>query len=149
MKTKFTTALKRISPHILTSEVSCKCCGRGADKIHPEIIRIFETIREIINRPINITRGYSCLKHQKELISKGYLTSLHSPHRYYTALDCVPPAGISLEEFRDIARDVSKDVRIGWKAYSQHIHIDVAYIKIVKKKPTKAARLSWVEGVEW
>lgn len=52
--------------HFKESEFRCPCCGKA--DIDPELIRRLEILRRLCgNRPIMITSGYRCAKHNAEV----------------------------------------------------------------------------------
>ena len=62
-----------LSPHFDTSEFTCNCCGEGG--VQPELIEKLELLREKIGKPIIVTSGYRCEKHNKHV--GGVANSYH------------------------------------------------------------------------
>jgi uncharacterized protein YcbK (DUF882 family) len=159
-ETKYTvTYTTKISEHISIKEVYCKHCKKGAEKIHRVLIEFFERLKEEVQEyigretPIIINSGYRCPTYTRWLITQGVKTSLGSPHLYGVAFDLSIPNNLTKKEFVKLIRFVSQKydigIRIGWKNYTTHVHIDVAYLIPVEKRPTSKAKISWIKGVEW
>lgn len=56
----------QISPHFSEKEFACKCCGEV--KVDIQLVERLEQLREYLGvRPIIITSGYRCPKHNKEV----------------------------------------------------------------------------------
>ena len=152
---------KYISDFILTKEYHCRCCHRlppefyynGGGRVdsppylYRELFNSFKTIREKWGRPIDITSGYVCLKHQKELYEQNVKSTMISTHNFGLALDldCSDE-----EETKSIAKFVKRfcpDLRLGWQTYlyrgQSFIHIDTGF----KISPSYSKKL--VRGAEW
>lgn len=54
-----------ISKNFSEAEVACKCCKKVY--ITPTAIKALQELRDLINKPIKVLRGYSCVKHNKEV----------------------------------------------------------------------------------
>ncbi len=63
-----------LSENFDTREFTCKCCGEGG--AHPELIKKLELLRLVLgDKPIIITSGYRCKKHNKHV--GGVANSYH------------------------------------------------------------------------
>jgi len=152
---------KNIAPFITYGEFQCHCCRRlppefyynGGGRVdsppylYRELFNGFKTIREKWGRPINITSGYVCLKHQKALYEQNVKSTMISTHNFGLALDldCSDE-----EETKSMARFVKRfcpDLRLGWQIYlyrgQSFIHIDTGY----RITPLYSKKL--VRGAEW
>lgn len=75
-----TTAQKS---HFSASELMCPCCGVGADKMSPNMLRMAEEIREENGgNPMIVSSAYRCAKHNDEV---GGVANSH--HLYGQAMD--------------------------------------------------------------
>ena len=62
-----------LSPHFSRFEFFCPCCGKGEPV--PRLVTLLEHLRERVGRPVKITSGYRCPKHNAAV---GGVTD--SPH---------------------------------------------------------------------
>jgi uncharacterized protein YcbK (DUF882 family) len=121
----------KISEHISAHEVACKCgCGFGnlPGDMHSLLLSCFEDIRAkvslILKRdtPIRITSGCRCHDYNARLpyaVKKSY-------HTHGMALDLIPPAGITYNDFYDICDKVIGDKGAVIRYTDERcIHIDV------------------------
>lgn len=70
-------------PHFSASELMCPCCGVGADKMSPNMLRMAEEIREENgDKPMIVSSAYRCPKHNAEV---GGVSNSH--HLYGQAMD--------------------------------------------------------------
>jgi hypothetical protein len=107
-----------VSKHFDSKEFACKCCGRT--KINIELIIALEKLRELVGRPIIITSGYRCPKHNKEV---GGVE--HSQHTLGNAVDIkvkgVPPSEVA---------KLAKQCGFTWtKVYATWTHCDVRSVQ--------------------
>lgn len=69
--------------HFSAAELMCPCCGVGADKMSPNMLRMAEEIRhENGDKPMNVSSGYRCKKHNAEVGG-----NVNSHHLYGQAMD--------------------------------------------------------------
>ena len=68
-----------IAPHFNLVEFECPCCARVI--INKKGIEKLEKLRAETQRPIVITSGYRCSRHNREV--KGHPFSLHQEGRAY------------------------------------------------------------------
>jgi uncharacterized protein YcbK (DUF882 family) len=152
---------KNIAPFITYREYQCSCCHRlppefyynGGGRVddvpyfYRELFRGFKRIREKWGRPINITSGYVCLKHQKDLYEQGIKSTLISTHNFGLALDLDCESREETESLVAVARRMCPSFRIGHLAYlyrgQTFIHIDTGYLV----SPSYSKKL--VEGARW
>ncbi|MBW1973481.1 MAG: DUF882 domain-containing protein [Deltaproteobacteria bacterium] len=83
-----------LSKNFSLYEFRCPCCGAVVD---PDLIEALQKLRDLIGLPINITSGYRCKKHNREIGgTKGsyhlkgkaadiYVTNLHPTKLYEKA----------------------------------------------------------------
>jgi hypothetical protein len=55
----------RLSEHFLASEFRCPCCGEA--RVSRRLVKLAEALRERLGRPILVTSGYRCRKHNREV----------------------------------------------------------------------------------
>jgi uncharacterized protein YcbK (DUF882 family) len=136
---------KYLSPHITKDEFSCPCCGQLPPDLYRDgemltcyscLFDAFESIRLAWGKPIKITSGYRCPKHNLEVGGEPL-----SSHLYGLALDLHVEKN-DVSAFVEIARGT--DLRIGWKKYTDPlVHIDAAFF--IWPRPSA----SFVRGCEW
>lgn len=106
----------RIADNFNLREFVCKCCGTV--KIDNELVQRLQLLRDRVKRPVIITSGYRCPKHNKEV---GGVDS--SYHTQGLAVDIVVE-NYGLEELANLAKAVGfKGIGI----YKSHgfIHLDL------------------------
>ena len=144
-------------PHIFLYEIACRCrrsdckyktLSQVLQTIDFEILDDFEVIRDSMGHPLQITSGIRCPKHNRAIGGARY--SPHVPHdvgggrKQSYAIDFLH--GTTQSKARDNVRSFFAWIRIGWKRYSNFLHIDRAY-KYPKKNATM--KKNWRKGVEW
>lgn len=108
----------QLSEHFYRSEFECPC-GCGFDVVDAELIFTLEYLRLIFGgRPITITSGCRCKKHNHEVGG-----SENSQHLYGKAADFTVN-GISPNIVADAAEDIFKG-KYGIGRYSVWTHIDM------------------------
>lgn len=80
------------------NEFICPCCGQV--KIESELILKLEDLRHLYGKPIKITSGYRCSKHNKAVGGKK-----NSEHLY----------GLAVDIYIDNSRDRYKIIEINFK----------------------------------
>lgn len=152
---------KYIADYILYSEYQCSCCSRlppnfyynGGGRVesppylYRELFNSFKRIREKWGRPIDITSGYVCLKHQEDLYKQNVKSTMISVHNFGLALDldCSDEA-----ETRSMIKFIKRscpDLRTGWKSYlhkgQSFVHLDTGY----RISPSYSKKL--IRSAEW
>lgn len=51
------------TPDFHLSEFMCKCCGKGADIVRPELLQALQRVRDDWGKPMTIDCGYRCPAH--------------------------------------------------------------------------------------
>jgi len=97
------------------SEFQCRHCG--SVKIHPELIRRLQQIRNKFKAPLIITSGYRCQTHNAAVGG-----SPGSQHTKGTAAD-IRVSGVTNATVADYCEDLFSDGGLG--RYSGHTHVDV------------------------
>ncbi len=167
----------KVSTHITREEYSCRYCGAfppvflSTDGVIGEeyamLFRCFEHIRKALgNKPITITRGYTCPQHELEiyfdLMRKKYDVDfvLHtaevikkernitpfSVHIFGLALDLDAPGKMG-DKIVKAARTFNPAPRIGWKMYqgneSPHVHVDFGFLILPSFSPSLRSAVEW------
>ena len=105
---------KKLSTHFSSGELACKCCGVYVD--NKELLFRLEMLRSKLGKPIIITSGYRCPKHNKEVGGVA-----NSQHTKGTAVD-IKVKGVNPAEVSRVA----KQCGFTWtKVYSTWTHIDI------------------------
>ena len=139
--------MSQITEHLSEAEYFCRCgCGAPPDynsldmpPAYDYLFDCFEKIREAWGKPIVVTSGYRCFKHNQAIGG----TPL-SAHLFGLALDMACKDDEEVESLRNMVKATCPDLRIGWQSYADNlVHIDNAFM--VSPRPTK----NFIEGVEW
>lgn len=110
----------KISAHFDSKEFECQC-GCGLSDMNPLLIDGLEKLRSVIgNKPIIVTSGRRCEKHNAETPN----ASKNSQHVKGNAAD-IKVAGMSPEELREAAYKVPQFKDGGIGIYNWGIHVDV------------------------
>lgn len=108
-------------------EFKCKCGGRYCNGYPAEIdlamVKIADTIRERIGKPINVNSGVRCSQHNKNVGGAAA-----SQHMLGTAADLGKPSGVTPKQMAAIAEELLGDAG-GLGIYSWGIHIDTRKTK--------------------
>ena len=86
-----------ITPNFSTSEMACSHCQKA--DMDEEFMRVLQSIRDEIQRPLKITSGFRCEKHNAKVSSTGK----NGPHTFGKAAD-VLISGADAMRLYDIAR---------------------------------------------
>ena len=79
--------MAKLSKNFDSSEFACQC-GCGYDTPNPELIRMLQVARDLYGKPIVITSGCRCIKHNA--VSGGTPNSAHIQGK---AADIATPTG--------------------------------------------------------
>ena len=104
------------------SEFACKgedCCGHSAP-VHPDLIESLQALRDRIGRPLSITSGFRCNRHNQTIGGED-----HSFHTLGMAVDVVNPEGISPEQLATLAEGIDLFREGGIGIYPSWVHLDV------------------------
>lgn len=81
--------MAKLSKNFDSSEFACKC-GCGYDTPNPELIRMLQVARDLYGKPIRITSGCRCIKHNRNVGGTA-----NSAHISGMAVDIASPTGES------------------------------------------------------
>ena len=70
-----------ITRNFTTNEMACGCCGKS--DMDDEFMRVLQSIRDEMQRPLKITSGFRCEKHNSKVSSTGKT----GPHTFDKAAD--------------------------------------------------------------
>ena len=113
----------KVARHFNLSEFSCPCCNLVM--LHPKLLAKLVELRNILERPVNITSGYRCFKYNQKV--GGILNSYHC---IGLAAD-IKVKDIDLIELLEICENIDF-TGIGFYEKKDFLHLDV--------RPTKRSR---------
>lgn len=79
--------MARLSKNFTSEEFACKC-GCGYDTPNPELIRMLQIARDLYGKPMTITSGCRCIKHNRNVGGAA-----NSAHIQGKAVDIATPTG--------------------------------------------------------
>lgn len=109
------------SEHFSAEELSCHCCGRGVEKIHPRLLELLEKLRADIG-PIEISCAYCCPAHNAEIGGEP-----DNQHVLGTAADVLTPNYGHCHTPRQLFRYCERLPFDGIKLYDWGVHVDVRH----------------------
>jgi uncharacterized protein YcbK (DUF882 family) len=95
----------------------CKC-GCGSDHVQLELVIILQNIRDYFNKPVTVTSGVRCVKHNTRVGG-----AKKSKHLTGEAAD-IKIAGVSPNAIAAVANNILGH-RGGVKAYPTFTHVDI------------------------
>jgi uncharacterized protein YcbK (DUF882 family) len=108
----------RVAPNFTAKEFACPCCG--VRKVDGRLLYKLELLRvKLGNKPIKITSGYRCPKHNKEVGG-----AKHSQHMNGTAAD-IEVEGYTPEQVAKAAKEVGFAYVQTYPGKTKHTHVDV------------------------
>ena len=108
---------EKLSDNFLRSEFKCPCCG--ADHISMDLVKRLQQVRTMLARPVVITSGVRCIKHNAEvggIPDSAHLSGLAADISVWDneerleLVECLLIAGFQ---------------RIGLYADSDFVHVDI------------------------
>jgi uncharacterized protein YcbK (DUF882 family) len=139
--------MKYLSKYLLRSEYECPCCGGLPPDLNPPEIdepyssffMTFTDIRREWGKPINITSGYRCPRHNRHV--GGVPLSVH---QWGLALDLDCEDEDEVEALLKVIESIDFKLRIGtYRHTGTFIHIDRGF------RITPRAVRDWHEGARW
>lgn len=108
------------SEHFSAEEISCRCCGKGAEKVSPRLLELLEQLRANTGGlPLELSCAYRCPKHNAEV---GGVEN--SQHILGTAADIRTPSHLTVGQLKWYAEQLPFD---GIGVYDWGIHVDTRY----------------------
>ena len=107
---------EQLSKNFYRDEFSCKC-GCGSDQIDPELIRKLQKLRDVYAKPMVVTSGVRCCKHNSGIPG----ASKFSAHILGLACDFKCTDSSERWELIDLAMKIFPRVGL----YDGWIHVDI------------------------
>lgn len=111
---------EQLSKNFFRDEFACKC-GCGSDRIDPDLISKLQKLRDVYAKPMSITSGVRCSKHNAE--TPG--ASTFSAHIFGLACDFVCTDSAERWELINMAMKIFSRVGL----YDGWIHVDIDAVK--------------------
>ena len=115
-------AMGDLSRNFSRSEFACKggqCCGHSAP-VHPGLIEALQDFRDRVGRPLSITSGFRCRRHNADV--GGDKNSFHT---LGMAADVTCPDGIGPKQLAALAEGIVSLRDGGIGVYPGWVHLDV------------------------
>lgn len=112
----------RITPHFTRKELECKC-GCGKDTVDVELAKVLNLCRLHFNKPVKVTSGNRCKKHNKAVGGKK-----NSLHLVSKAAD-IKVKDVSAKKVQSYFKSMYPD-KYGIGSYKTFTHIDVRLTKV-------------------
>lgn len=129
--------MNRLSKFISKDEFVCKCCGQMPPGFSlefdgtKELFESFDKLREAWGRPLIISSGYRCIKHNKKIGGAPL-----SVHMFGLALDIRFEKVEEVNLFIELVNRLAPDLRVGtYEDRPLIVHIDTAYHIVPKAHP--------------
>lgn len=110
-----------MTPHFSKDELACKCCGHAP--MSAEFMNILEKVRVQYGKPMPVSSGYRCPKHNQSVSNSGP----NGPHTTGRAVDILVSGGNAMELLRVILAHGSKwglGIQQKGDVRARFIHID-------------------------
>ena len=107
----------KLTDNFNLKEFECRCCKQV--KIDSELVFILQRLRDTINRPVIVTSGYRCVRHNKEVggVENSY-------HLQGLAVDIA--VDMNLERLANLARFIGFR---GIGIYRNFLHLDLGPVR--------------------
>lgn len=110
-----------LSKNFSRAEFACKgdnCCGHSAP-VHPLLVKGLQELRDLLHRPLIITSGFRCVKHNSEIqgVSDSY-------HCLAMAAD-ITCGYVDSKELSNLAETILIFRHGGIGVYPEWVHLDV------------------------
>jgi uncharacterized protein YcbK (DUF882 family) len=87
------------SKHFRAKEFECRCGCCARQVLDDKLISMLDEVRDLVGRPVRITSGFRCAKHQDDLRKQGLETAVgKSSHENGQAADLSCPDMAALEK---------------------------------------------------
>ena len=114
--------MPKLSANFSDYEFACKgvnCCNHSTPVL-PALVVSLQQLRDMIGKPIEITSGFRCVRHNKEIGG-----AVGSKHTTAEAADLAQIPGMTIDEMAEWAKKVPMFDRGGIILYPTWIHVDV------------------------
>ena len=110
-----------ITQNFTTDEMACNCCGKA--DMDDEFMRVLQSIRDEMQRPLKITSGYRCENHNQKVSSTGK----KGPHTFAKAADILISGADAMRLFAVAQKHGVSGVGMSQKGAhnKRFIHLDV------------------------
>lgn len=109
--------MQQVTKHFKKTELHCPCCE--VMEVSYGFLQFLENVRKRIGKPMIITSGYRCEKHNSDPKVKG---SKGSAHLLGKAVDVL----VESDQYRYALIDAAIEFgATGIGVYDKHVHIDV------------------------
>lgn len=112
----------RLSEHFRVEEFHCGCAGADCHLtlLHPHLVSALQTLRSRLGRPLRLTSGYRCQRHNRQVGGRR-----RSYHTRGMAADVACASPEALEELARAAAEVPAVGAIGRYPLRSFVHLDV------------------------
>jgi len=110
-----------ITQNFTTDEMACTCCGKA--DMDEEFMKTLQSIRNEMQRPLKVTSGYRCEKHNARVSSTGK----SGPHTYAKAADILISGADAMRLFAVAQKHGVSGVGMSQKGNhsKRFVHLDI------------------------
>ncbi len=110
-----------ITRNFTTDEMACSCCGKS--DMDEEFMKILQSVRDEMQRPLKITSGFRCENHNQKVSTTGKT----GPHTYAKAADILISGADAMRLFAIAQKHGVSGVGMSQKGNhsKRFIHLDV------------------------
>ena len=110
-----------ITQNFTTDEMACTCCGKA--DMDEEFMKTLQSIRDEMQRPLKVTSGYRCEKHNERVSSTGK----SGPHTYAKAADILISGADAMRLFAVAQKHGVSGVGMSQKGThsKRFVHLDI------------------------
>ena len=116
-----------ITKNFTTDEMACTCCGKA--EMDSEFMRILQSIRDEMQRPLKITSGFRCENHNQRVSSTGKT----GPHTYAKAADILISGADAMRLFAVAQKHGVSGVGMSQKGdhSKRFVHLDALSLSLI------------------
>lgn len=110
-----------ITRNFTTDEMACTCCGKS--DMDGDFMKILQSVRDEMQRPLKITSGYRCEKHNERVSHTGK----KGPHTFAKAADILISGADALRLFSIAQKHGVSGVGMSQKGdhSKRFVHLDI------------------------
>ena len=110
-----------ITRNFTSDEMACACCGKA--DMDEEFMKVLQSIRDEMQRPLKITSGYRCQKHNEQVSHTGK----SGPHTYAKAADILISGADAMRLFAVAQKHGVSGVGMSQKGdhNKRFVHLDI------------------------
>ena len=111
----------QITRNFTTDEMACSCCGKS--DMDEEFMKILQSVRDEMQRPLKITSGFRCENHNQKVSTTGKT----GPHTYAKAADILISGADAMRLFAIAQKHGVSGVGMSQKGNhsKRFIHLDI------------------------